>query len=77
MDGEVPVMWKRVARKPKDLRSTAASTGQLLKNVRPTAMVTAGFTLISGGVWSIFGVGVGLITAGVLVIGLQWWVDTE
>lgn len=47
------------------------------KNLRPTVMLTGGFTLISCGSWSIFGQGVGLITAGVLTVILQWWVDSD
>ncbi|MFJ9887170.1 hypothetical protein ACIQRW_15050 [Streptomyces sp. NPDC091287] len=48
-----------------------------LKKLRPTAMLTGGFTLISAGSWSIFGMGVGLITGGVLTVVLQWWVDSD
>ncbi|MEU8756223.1 hypothetical protein AB0C88_37625 [Streptomyces chartreusis] len=48
-----------------------------LKKLRPGAMLTGGFTLISAGAWNIFGIGVGLITAGVLLCTLQWWVDSD
>ncbi|GAA3718186.1 hypothetical protein [Streptomyces tremellae] len=70
-------MAKRSARRQEILRRAGTQAARSAKKMRPTAMVTVGFTLISGGVWSIFGMGVGLITAGVLTIGLQWWVDTE
>lgn len=48
-----------------------------LKNLRPTGMLTGGFTLITAGTWSIFGMGVGMITGGVLLCTLQWWVDSD
>lgn len=48
-----------------------------LKNLRPIAMLTGGFTLISAGSWSIFGTGVGLIVGGVLTVVLQWWIDSD
>ena len=47
------------------------------KNLRPYVMTTGGFALISCGSWSIFGQGVGLITAGVSTLVLQWWVDSD
>ncbi len=62
---------------PKKFLSAVASTGPALKKLRPTAMNTAGFALISAGSWSIFGAGVGLITGGVLTVVLQWWVDSD
>ncbi|MFJ4837167.1 hypothetical protein [Streptomyces sp. NPDC088746] len=62
---------------PKKFLSMVASTGPRLKKLRPTAMTTAGFTLISAGSWSIFGQGVGLITGGILTVVLQWWVDSD
>lgn len=62
---------------PKKFLSTVANTGPTLKKLRPTAMNTTGFTLISAGSWSIFGTGVGLITGGVLTVVLQWWVDSD
>jgi hypothetical protein len=48
-----------------------------LKNLRPEAMLTGGFTLITAGAWNIFGTGVGLISGGVLLCTLQWWVDRD
>jgi hypothetical protein len=48
-----------------------------LKDLRPSAMLTGGFTLITAGSWNIFGTGVGLITGGVLTVILQWWVDSD
>jgi len=48
-----------------------------LKKMRPGAMLTGGFTLISAGTWNIFGQGVGMITGGVLLCTLQWWVDRD
>jgi hypothetical protein len=45
-------MWKRAARLPKDFL--------------PLAHLTGGFTLIAAGFGIIFGLGVGLIVAGVL-----------
>jgi hypothetical protein len=48
-----------------------------LKNLRPTATLTGGFTLITAGAWNIFGTGVGLISGGVLLCTLQWWVDRD
>jgi hypothetical protein len=47
------------------------------KNLRPIAMLTGGFTLITSGCWSIFGQGVGLIIGGVLLCTLQWWIDSD
>lgn len=52
-------------------------TPTLPKNFRPTAMLTGGFTLISAGCWNIFGTGVGLITGGISLVVLQWWVDSD
>jgi len=46
-----------------------------LKNLRSHSMLTGGFTLITAGTWNIFGTGVGLITAGVSMFVMQWWVD--
>ncbi|WP_372352636.1 hypothetical protein [Streptomyces sp. KL116D] len=48
-----------------------------LKDLRPSAMLTGGFTLITAGTWNIFGTGIGLITAGVSVMVMQWWVDGD
>lgn len=48
-----------------------------LKNLRSTSMLAGGFTLITAGVWNIFGDGVALITGGALLITLQWWVDSD
>ena len=62
---------------PKKFLSVVASSGPTLKKLRPTAMTTAGFTLISAGSWSIYGSGVGLITGGILTVVLQWWVDSD
>ncbi|MGW1814080.1 hypothetical protein ACWCQM_11040 [Streptomyces sp. NPDC002125] len=62
---------------PKKFLSAVVNTGPMLKKLRPTAMNTAGFTLISAGSWSIYGMGVGLITGGVLTVVLQWWVDSD
>jgi hypothetical protein len=38
-------------------------------------MLTGGFTLITAGTWNIFGIGIGLITAGASLFVMQWWVD--
>ncbi|MFE6931759.1 hypothetical protein ACFVDT_06980 [Streptomyces sp. NPDC057699] len=62
---------------PKKFLSVVANTTPVLKKLRPTAMTTAGFTLISAGSWSIYGQGVGLITGGILTVVLQWWVDSD
>ncbi|MFD9763193.1 hypothetical protein ACFWXI_06570 [[Kitasatospora] papulosa] len=62
---------------PKKFLSVVATAGPALKKLRPTAMTTAGFTLISAGSWSIYGQGVGLITGGILTVVLQWWVDSD
>lgn len=48
-----------------------------LQDLRPASMLTGGFTLITAGIWNIFGTGVGLISGGVLVCALQWWVDSD
>lgn len=48
-----------------------------LKDLRPTVMLTGGFTLITSGIWSIFGSGVGLISGGALVCVLQWVLDSD
>lgn len=48
-----------------------------LKDLRPGAMLTGGFTLITAGCWNIFGTGVGLVSGGVLLCTLQWWVDRD
>jgi hypothetical protein len=50
---------------------------QKLKDLRPGAMLTGGFTLITAGVWNTFGIGVGMISGGVLLCTLQWWVDRD
>lgn len=59
------------------LKKAGPSILPMLKKLRPTAMTTAGFTLISAGSWSIYGQGVGLITGGILTVVLQWWVDSD
>ncbi|MFI6530506.1 hypothetical protein [Streptomyces uncialis] len=46
-----------------------------LKNLRSQSFLAGGFTLITAGIWSIFGLGVGLITAGASLFVMQWWVD--
>lgn len=48
-----------------------------LKNLRPMAMLTGGFTLITAGIWNTFGMGVGMISGGALLCTLQWWVDRD
>jgi hypothetical protein len=46
-----------------------------LKDLRSQSMLTGGFTLITAGTWNIFGIGIGLITAGASLFVMQWWVD--
>ncbi len=48
----------------------------MLKNLRSQCLLTGGFTLITTGTWNIFGMGVGLITAGASLFVMQWWVDS-
>lgn len=62
---------------PEVLKKWGPTIGAGLKKLRPIAMTTAGFTLISAGSWNMFGSGVGLITGGVLTVVLQWWVDSD
>ncbi|MFE7754313.1 hypothetical protein [Streptomyces sp. NPDC057429] len=62
---------------PAVLKKWGPSILPTLKKLRPTAMMTAGFTLISAGSWSIYGQGVGLVTGGILTVILQWWVDSD
>ncbi|WP_405391066.1 hypothetical protein OG596_26360 [Streptomyces sp. NBC_01102] len=62
---------------PAVLKKWGPSILPMAKKLRPTAMATAGFTLISAGSWSIYGQGVGLITGGILTVVLQWWVDSD
>lgn len=47
------------------------------KDLRPTVMLTGGFTLMSAGAWNIFGTGVGLIVGGFLTCVLQWVLDSD
>lgn len=49
----------------------------MLKNLRPTATLTGGFAAITAGFWNLFGSGVGLITGGIALLTLQWWVDRD
>lgn len=48
-----------------------------LKDLRPAALLTGGFTLITAGFWNIFGTGVGLIAGGFLTCVLQWVLDSD
>jgi hypothetical protein len=57
----------------KNFRATASR----LKDLRPAAMLTGGFTLITAGCWNIFGTGVGLVAGGALTCVLQWVLDSD
>ncbi|MBA4865920.1 hypothetical protein H1V43_32165 [Streptomyces sp. PSKA54] len=48
-----------------------------LKDLRPSAMLTGGFTLITAGMWEIFGSGIGMISGGCSLFVLQWWLDSD
>jgi hypothetical protein len=50
-------------------------TPKTLKDLRSGGLLTGGFTLITAGIWNTFSPGVGMISGGVLLCTLQWWVD--
>jgi len=52
------------------MRSKPSLAG--MKILLSNGILTAGFALISAGFGEIFGVGAGMLTAGVSLIGLQW-----
>lgn len=52
-------------------------TPKKLQDLRSMSMLTGGFTLITAGVWTIYGHGVGMVSGGVLLCTLQWWVDRD
>ncbi len=49
----------------------------MLKNLRSLSLLTGGFTLITAGVWIIFGIGLGLIAGGISLFAMQWFIDSD
>lgn len=48
-----------------------------LKDFLSITLITGGFTLIAAGFGRIFGFGVGMVTAGILLVILQWWLNSD